>query len=325
MKGNILILSAGRRVELVEIFKKELLSRSIISGVFAADIKPDLSPACHLADKSFLVPKANHGSFINAIVNLCIDEGISIVIPTIDIELKVLSENRQEFINNGIHLVISDIDFINTTLDKRNSNKLFNEIGIKTPKIFNEYNVEYPCIVKPYDGSSSNGVNLIYNRRDYDYFKSKDRKNIFMEFIGTDFQEYSIDAYYDKDRILKSMVPRVRVETRAGEVSKSLTSRNFVYDTILPCLKKIKNARGCITIQIFANHKTHEIFGIEINARFGGGYPLSYESGANFTGWVIDEYLLGKKIHFFEDWERNLMILRFDRNILIKNAATQRN
>jgi carbamoyl-phosphate synthase large subunit len=65
-----------------------------------------------------------------------------------------------------------------------------------------------------------------------------------------------------------------------------------------------------LTIQFFLNKITRRKVAIEINPRFGGGYPLSY-LGANFPKWIIEEYLLDKKLIYFEDWEDNLM-LRYD-------------
>jgi carbamoyl-phosphate synthase large subunit len=76
-------------------------------------------------------------------------------------------------------------------------------------------------------------------------------------------------------------------------------------------------ARGCLTIQVFF-HKTNEtILGIEINPRFGGGYPLSYLAGANYSEWIIKEYLLKQEIPEFNDWQDNLLMLRYDAEVLV--------
>lgn len=79
--------------------------------------------------------------------------------------------------------------------------------------------------------------------------------------------------------------PRERIEVRSGEISKSATRRNFVYDHLLAGLPGLAGARGCITLQRFANEATGRFAGIEINPRFGGGFPFSYSAGANYPGW----------------------------------------
>lgn len=70
---------------------------------------------------------------------------------------------------------------------------------------------------------------------------------------------------------------------------------------------------------IFFNPNTKRIIGIEINPRFGGGYPLSYLAGANYPKYLIEEYLLGKEILFFDEWEANLLMLRYDDEVLVSN------
>jgi carbamoyl-phosphate synthase large subunit len=85
---------------------------------------------------------------------------------------------------------------------------------------------------------------------------------------------------------------------------------------------KVAGARGCITMQIFVHRQSQTVYGIEINARFGGGYPLSYEAGANFPGWLIQEHFFGVRNEFFDGWENDLTMLRYDEHVVVRlNAA----
>lgn len=72
-------------------------------------------------------------------------------------------------------------------------------------------------------------------------------------------------------------------------------------------------------MQFFFNPETKRVIGIEINPRFGGGYPLSYLAGANFPKFIIDEYILNEEIQPFDDWEDNLLMLRYDNEVLVHN------
>jgi len=61
---NVLILSAGRRVELVQLFKKAATELSIISQIVAVDI--DITaPALYFADKFFIIPRITSPEYIN--------------------------------------------------------------------------------------------------------------------------------------------------------------------------------------------------------------------------------------------------------------------
>lgn len=143
---------------------------------------------------------------------------------------------------------------------------------------------------------------------------------MFMEFVDSSHTEFTVDAYYDRHGELKCLVPRERIEVRCGEVSKGITRRHYVYEYLLPRLKGLKGARGCITLQLFANEKTQSFFAIEINPRFGGGYPLAYSAGANYPKWLIGEYLRDEALSFYDKWEGNLMMLRYDAKVLVHDA-----
>ena len=57
---------------------------------------------------------------------------------------------------------------------------------------------------------------------------------------------------------------------------------------------------------------------IEINPRFGGGYPMSHLAGANFPFLIIKEYLMGEKISYINDWSKDSLFLRYDSTFLVK-------
>ena len=60
---NILITSAGRRVELVNAFKLEATNLDI--KVMCVDLYPELSSACQVADLFFSAPKVTSKNYIS--------------------------------------------------------------------------------------------------------------------------------------------------------------------------------------------------------------------------------------------------------------------
>ncbi|WP_201596658.1 ATP-grasp domain-containing protein [Psychrobacter fulvigenes] len=317
---NILITSAGQRVSLVRSFQKELTNIYEKAKVFTTDLNPILAPACHVSDGFFAVPRVTDENYISCLLKNCLDHDIKLVIPTIDTELSILSTNISKFEKKGIHIVISDIAFIKKCRDKRQTNEVFTKYGIETPRQFDQDNLEFPVFVKPYDGSRSKGIFTAFSPDDIKDEHLENEKLMYMEYVSDkDYDEFTIDCYYDKSSNLKCVVPRKRILVRAGEVNKGLTKKNIIVDEFTKKLAKLEGARGCLTIQVFL-HKTKDIMkGIEINPRFGGGYPLTYLSGANYTKWIIEEYLLNKQIADFDDWEDNLLMLRYDAEVLVSN------
>ena len=314
-------MSVGRRVELAEAFKTELTARNLSSKVFATDLKPELSAACQVVDISIKAPRVTDPSYVDFLLHTCKINEIGLVVPTIDTELLLLAQQRETFAAHGIHLIISDEVLIKMCRDKRLTADLFNRLGIDTPKIYDRSDIQFPCFAKPYDGSCSIGAAMVKQPEMLSESMLADEKMMFMELIDSSHTEFTVDVYYNCDGRLTCFVPRERVEVRGGEISKGATRRGHVYDYLLPKLQNLEGARGCITLQLFVNEKTNRYAALEINPRFGGGYPLSYSAGAKYVGWLIDEYLLKKRVDFFDEWEADLMMLRYDAKILIHNAS----
>ena len=139
-----------------------------------------------------------------------------------------------------------------------------------------------------------------------------------MEYIDKSvYKEYTIDMFYGKDNKVKSIVPRERIEIRAGEINKGRTAKNYIVSYLRDRLNYIEGCIGCICVQLFFNSETNDIVGIEINPRFGGGYPLTYMAGANYPELLIKENFIGENIDYTESWVDGKLMLRYDDAIFI--------
>lgn len=318
--NNILITSAGQRVSLVKAFQKELKILDTDNKVYTVDLNPKLAPACHVSDGYRKVKKVTNPDYIAELLAICKDLKIKIIVPTIDTELLILSENKELFIKEGIIPIVSELSFVKKCRDKRITNQFFTDNRIDIPKTLDKGDLSFPVFIKPYDGSLSKDIFLIENEVELTDYHLSNSKLMFMEYIDHDkHDEYTVDTYYDRNGVLKCIVPRKRIFVRAGEVNKGVTHKNEIVGYIKERLMHINGALGCLTMQFFYNPESKRIIGIEINPRFGGGYPLSYLAGANYPKFIIDEYIFNKEIDFFSDWEDNLLMLRYDDEILVKN------
>jgi carbamoyl-phosphate synthase large subunit len=323
MRRNILITSAGRRGKLVLIFQRELAATVPGGKVFATDMRPNLSVACQLAHGCFAVPPVDDPAYVEQLLDLCDAHEIGLVVPTIDPELPVLAARRDEFASRGVMAVVSDSDFVRTCRDKRRITHWFQALGLQSPRLINPRSVpRFPMFAKPYDGSCSQDTHVIESSDDLTVALLADSRMMFVEYLSPlAHDEYTIDMYYSRDGELKCLVPRLRMETRAGEVSKGRTRRIPAVDVLRERLGIIQGARGCVTLQVFVHRQSQAVYGIEINPRFGGGYPLSYEAGANFPRWLLREYLLGKSVEFFDAWESDVTMLRYDDHVIVRGTA----
>lgn len=315
--SNVLVLSAGRRVSLVMGFQAAARARPGV-GVFAADANPDLSAACQVADKMFRLPRVSAPEYADALLGLCRAEQIGLVVPTIDTELPVLAALRRKFDDAGVTLLVCDEGLVGTFADKRLTTGFFSARGLETAALYEREAIRYPVFVKPFDGSLSVGALLVRTPAEMTKAIIDNPRNLFCEYIDHEaHDEFTCDLYFDREGRLTCAVPRQRIEVRGGEVSKARTRKGDVEDVFFGKLARLSGARGPLTVQLFRNRETGRLIFNEVNARFGGGYPLSRHAGADFQAWLIGEYLFDEAPAVRRDWTDGALMLRYDAEVIL--------
>ena len=319
---NILITSAGKRVVLVKIFQETLKQLGSDAKVYTTDMKPDLAPAGIVSDQCFAVSRCTSDGYIPELIRICKENNIGVIVPTIDTELLVLSVNKRYFHNNGVELAISDESFIRICRDKRLTELFFASHHIPVPYAADKYHPIFPMFAKPYDGSLSANIHVIRGEEDLTKDIMEDPKLMFMEYIDrTEYQEFTVDMYYGRDNRVKGVVPRERIEIRAGEINKGITRKNYIVGFLKERMGELTGVCGCICLQLFYRDYDDDIKAIEINPRFGGGYPLSYYAKANYAEYVIKEYLMDMNLDYSDSWLDNTLMLRYDSDIIVYDAV----
>ncbi|WP_394172288.1 ATP-grasp domain-containing protein [Thalassotalea litorea] len=320
MKNNVLVLSSGRRVSLVRAFEQAIEDLKVDGNVYGADMNPSMSAACNILCKSFVLPHVLTDEYIDELKILCLRESIKLVVPTIDTELLKLAKHKQEFKELGITIVVSDSELVVHCRDKRLTHGLFDEIGFPVPVTYPLEDITFPCFSKPVSGSLSQNIRILQSQNELDAWDVPKSEMMYMEVISDDeYDEYTVDVYYTQDSRLMCMVPRQRLEVRGGEISKGRTNKELI-DFLKEPMSKIKTAFGCLTLQVFKSKTTDQIYGIEINPRFGGGFPLSNAAGAKYPEFLLREVFRGEKLSYTDDWEDQLVMLRFDGEVLVSNG-----
>lgn len=318
MNHNILITSAGKRVALVRYFKETLCRFYPDAKVFIVDMNPEMAPVSYVCDGAFKVSKCTAPEYPDELLKICEENNVGMVVPTIDTELLLLSDLKDKFEGNGIKLITSSMNFMTICRDKRNTCAFFESHGVCIPKEVDKYHPDFPLFAKPYDGSLSTNIHHIKKAEELTNDILHDPKLLFMEYIDNKvYKEYTVDMYYGKDNKVKCIVPRERIEVRAGEINKGRTAKNEIVGFLKEKLGYIEGCVGCICLQLFFNPETKDILGIEINPRFGGGYPLTYMCGGNYPELLIREYFLEEELEYFDDWKDGMLMLRFDDAVFV--------
>jgi carbamoyl-phosphate synthase large subunit len=287
--------------------------------VVAADMNPEMSSACQAAETSFKLPHISSTDYPQSLISYCKENGVSLVVPTLDTELAIISDISSELAAIGCEVAVSDRHFIDICRDKRKTASYFASLGLNSPEIFDVDSLCFPILVKPYDGSLSTGISILRSIDDVTQSILENPKNIYCQYLDhSEYSEYTCDAYFDRNGFIKCVVPRLRIEVRGGEISKGRTQKNDIMPFFMKNLRHLPGARGCLTIQIMQHNQTGALWLIEVNPRFGGGYPLTAKCGADYHKWLIQEYIVGENIDEYHDWKNDMLMLRYDAEIFIE-------
>lgn len=312
---KMLISSAGRRVSLLRCFRAEAASLGIALEVFATDLKPEWSAACLEADQALAVPAATSDAFIPFMLRICERERIGLVVPTIDTELLAFSHARNAFLAIGTEVAISEPALVEMARDKFATASFLAAAGVPTPRTATAEQVlegggdwPWPALAKPRSGSSSRGIRVVGDRDDLARIAASE-PYIVQEILHG--REFTVNLYFDRGGALRAVVPHERLQVRAGEVEKGATSRDPTMCTLGRQLgAALAGATGVLCFQAFLSETgMGSVF--EINARFGGGYPLVHWAGAPFARWLLEQ-TLALETSANDEWRADALMLRFD-------------
>lgn len=318
---TLLLSSAGRRVELLRHFRDEAAALGVDLRIVATDLQAPWSSACHEADASAIVPRADDPAFIGATLAVCEEHAVDLVVPTIDPELLPLALNKAAFIARGTEVVISSVDIVRAARDKLATASLFESFGVPVPRSAEPVDVladpaawPGPLILKPKGGSSSIGLKRLPSIEALAEETIPEGYVVQEQLVG---EEYTVNLYFSPDGEIGCVIPHLRREVRAGEVSKGITRRHEQIEAAgWQVGKALEGARGPLCIQAIATPE-RRIGVFEINARLGGGYPLVHAAGATFTRWLLAE-AIGLPSMVNNEWRADLAMLRYDAAVFVE-------
>lgn len=311
---RILFTGVGRRIELLQAFRSAALVLKKDLKIYGADMA-GTAPALAYCDYTRLVVAMKDPRYISNLLQICMDDHIDLLIPTIDTDLLVLSENKEKFAKIGTKVMISAPEMIRICRDKNDTSHLFAKCGLHTPIPVNDwkaYDGGFPAFIKPKDGSSSINAFKVENREELEVYAGRIKDYIVQPFING--REYTIDIFCDWSGNPISIVPRERLQVRAGEVLKTqiCTDKTMIDEARAICLAF--KPCGPLTVQLIRDEKGIDWF-IEINPRYGGGAPLSMKAGARSAEAILK--LMDGETAEVQEAADGAVYSRFDQSVCI--------
>ena len=296
---NVLVTSAGRRAYIIKYFREALNGGG---KVFACNSEPCAAFCC--ADDWAISPLICDSAYIPFLLEYCREKQVDVLVSLLDMDLPVLAENRAEFEKQGVRLIVSGADFLRICNDKMKTYEYLRENGFLTPETFlraeeaasavRSGSLEYPIVVKPRFGCGSIGVEYAYDEEELLFLEKRVRRMIrdsylkyeqpedpeqvvFQECVSG--QEYGLDIINDLDGNYRSSVIHRKLAMRAGETDICEIADDA---RIARTAERLGRTTGHIA-NLDCDMVDHggEIYILEMNARFGGGYPFSHMAGCD--------------------------------------------
>lgn len=311
---NILFTCAGRRTYLLKYFKENMSKED---KIVATDMQLT-APAVQVADVKVQVPAVYDPKYIDITLDICKKHSINALISLNDLELPILADNKAKFEQVGVKVIVSSPDVIDICFDKYKTAQWTESIRLNAPKTYvtlasakdalAKGEIAFPLFMKPRWGSGSIGLETIDDMEELDIYyhilMKKIQKSILATAsVGNEYimiqekltgQEFGLDVMNDLEGNNIGVSVKRKLAMRAGETDKAIT-------VDLPEVREIgvtigRNLKHIGNLDVDIMQRANGDYCVlELNPRFGGGFPFSYEAGVNLPKAIL-QWLKGEKV-----------------------------
>lgn len=311
---NILFTCAGRRTYLLKYFKENL---SEGDKIVATDMQLS-APALQVADVKIQVPAVYDPKYIDITLDICKEQKIDALLCLNDLELPILAENKARFEALGVKVIVSDPSVIDIAFDKYKTALWVESLGLNAPKTYvtllsakealAKDEIAFPLFMKPRWGSGSIGLETIDDMEELDIYyhllMKKIKKTILATAsVGDEYimiqekltgNEFGLDVMNDLQGNNVAVSVKQKLAMRAGETDKAITvDLPEVREMGAKIGRELKHI-GNLDVDIM-QRANGDYCVLELNPRFGGGYPFSYEAGVNMPLAIL-KWLKGEEV-----------------------------
>jgi carbamoyl-phosphate synthase large subunit len=304
---NIMLTCAGRRNYLIQFFRTALQGHG---QVIAVDASAD-APALQEADQAFVVPPIDQPGYMASLLTLCHQHQVRLLIPAHDLELPLLAWQRAQFLEIGTIPVISSPDVIDTCFDKWATAQFLAQCDLAVPYTYlslgaarqalERGEIIFPLVVKPRWGTTSIGIEYPEDDDElemaYKLVKKRLARTFLAEISATDPErciliqerlwghEYGLDVVNDLNNRYVCTFARRKLRMRAGQTDRAITVQEDRIERLGALIGQKLSHTGTLDCDVFVTE--HACYVLDMNPRFGTGYPFSHFAGANLPAALI--------------------------------------
>ena len=299
---NILLTSVGRRAYIID-YLRDVYKRLGLAGNIIATNSDMNTTAMSVADKAFESPIIYDEKYIPFLLEICKSEKIDMLISLFDIDLMILAKNKRRFESQGVKVIVSDENIINICNDKFEMLKYLEKINMPVPMTYIDLEealkgVDFDknsYILKPRWGMGSLSIFEADNKKELEVLYEKAKRSIQKSYLrfesGADIDrailiqekikgdEYGLDIFNDLEGENPAVTVKKKLAMRSGETDIAEVIENKELENIGKKIAESLKHIGNLDMDILFDGQKAYI--IDMNARFGGGYPFTHSAGVN--------------------------------------------
>ena len=299
---NILLTSVGRRAYIID-YLRDIYKRLGLVGNIIATNSDMNTTAMSVADKAFESPIIYDEKYIPFLLEICKSEKIDMLISLFDIDLMILAKNKSRFEEMGVKVIVSDENIINICNDKFEMLKYLKKINMPVPKTYIDLEEalkgadfdKNSYILKPRWGMGSLSIFEAENKKELEVLYEKAKRSIQKSYLRFESEadidrailiqekirgdEYGLDIFNDLKGENRAVTVKRKLAMRSGETDIAQVVENSELENIGKKIAESLKHIGNLDMDILFDGEKAYI--IDMNARFGGGYPFTHSAGVN--------------------------------------------
>lgn len=307
---NILLSSVGRRPYLVRWFQEALKANNLEGKVIAADLDSQ-SPSRHFADEFVQAPRVSDSAYKDWLAETLKAQDINLAISINDFELSEWAQLDNDQIWEPLVRLEADVQA--RIEDKFIMSEFFAQSGIATPQTWlgvtepEVSSAEQMFVTKGRFGSASRGLQFtgaaglakavevateeVTDRMGQPALGQTETTPAELVLVQEKIEgtEYGLDVVCDLSGEYSSVLARRKIAMRGGETDRAESVDASQFKALAKSIGQAIPHPGTIDVDVIVD-SAGTPYVIDVNPRFGGGYPLSHVVGAQvpnaYVAWA---------------------------------------
>lgn len=315
---NLLMLGGAKRVAMARRLKQAGAACGRRVNIFSHELsaqEPIASEGAVITGGRYSAPGID-----DEIDGIIARHGINIVLPFVDPAIEVAARCRLRHSDDSVFVPVSSPELSRQMFDKSAAARLFAQCGLPIPATYHPDDIRYPAILKPRTGSASRGIIVARSDKDLAEAPLPPDQYLMQEYLEQ-ADEYTVDCYVGtRDGEVKCAVPRRRLATAGGEVTRTVTERDPELCRLSVRVLTALGLRGAVTLQFLRSpsRRQGQYALMEINPRLGGGVICSIAAGADIAAMIIAESL-GRHVAPCTRWRDKTLMTRYFQEVIFHN------